>query len=160
MQRIENKQTAMIFFENQRGQHGLSVLALSVGLALAGAAGFLPFSAATAQASEGKPAYQQLTNNYVQLPPMQFALAEGAKTLKVELSVILDLPSEVEAAKVSARIPGIINTLDSRIGELDPKELRGPMGTAMVKEVVSAAADRELRPIRVKGVLLQKLILR
>lgn len=122
------------------------------GLVLVGVKGMKAGREAAAVSSRPGPVFAPL-------PPFEFALAEGGRIRQVDINVVLELPSGADRKQIDSQVPRIVNALNSRLVEFDPKDLRGPSGTQMVKDVVSVAANRELRPMRVQQVLLQKLVL-
>lgn len=137
-------------------RRGMMVLACAmVGFAITGVGGFALFGVKGAQA--GKPLSGPV---YAPLPPMEFALSDGERTRQVDLNVVLELPQGLEKAQLGVHVNRIANAINARLIEVEPGELSGPAGTQRVKDVVSATADRELRPMRVRQVLLQKLVMR
>ncbi len=142
---------------SERSLHrGLLILAfLMVGLAITGLGGAVLIGAKSAHAGKA-PAGPV----FAPLPPLEFALSDGENIRQVDLGVVLELPREVEKAQLDAHVTRIANALNARLIEVEAGDLRGPSGTQRVKDVVSAAADRELRPMRVRQVLLQKLVMR
>ncbi|HYG86658.1 MAG TPA: flagellar basal body-associated FliL family protein [Azospirillum sp.] len=158
MRRTGYEWAGMLPSERALHRSALFLVALLAGLALTGFGGFLLFGAKAAQAGKGQ-VVQQPTSVFAPLPPLEFALAEGSRIRQVDIDVVLELPPGVDKQQFNSRIPRIVNALNARMVELDPNDLRGPLGTQMVKDVVSVAANRELRPIRVSQVLLQKLVL-
>lgn len=133
----------------------LVISALVVGLAITGVGGAALFGAKTAYAGKtpGGPVFTPL-------PPLEFVLTDGERVRQVDLNVVLELPRGLEPAEMNQRVARIASALNARMVEVDPEDLRGPGGTQRVKDVVGAAADRELRPMRVRQVLLQKLVMR
>ena len=135
---------------------GLLVIAmLMIGLAVTGFGGFMLFGSRTAHAGKG-PAGPF----YAPLPPLAFALSDGERFRQVDLDVVLELPQGMETAQLNVHVARIANALNARLIEVEADDLSGPSGTQRVKDVVSATADRELRPVRVRQVLLQKLVMR
>ncbi|WP_448191390.1 flagellar basal body-associated FliL family protein [Azospirillum sp. sgz301742] len=134
---------------------GLLILAvIMAGLAVTGFGGFMLVGVKTAHA--GKMAGPV----YAPLPPLEFALTDGRFVRQVDLNIVLELPRAMEKKELDAHVLHIANALNARMVEVEADELRGPSGTQRVKDVVSAAANRELRPMRVQQVLLQKLVMR
>ncbi|HYH39138.1 MAG TPA: flagellar basal body-associated FliL family protein [Azospirillum sp.] len=137
-------------------RRGMLVLAvLMLGLAVTGVGGFALFGIKSAQA--GKTPAGPV---FAPLPSLEFALSDGERTRQVDLDVVLELPQGMEKAQLAAHVTRIANALNARLIEVEPGDLSGPAGTQRVKDVVSATADRELRPMRVRQVLLQKLVMR
>lgn len=137
-------------------RRGMLVLAvLMVGLAITGVGGVALFGVKSAHA--GKTPAGPV---FAPLPPLEFALSDGERVRQVDLDVVLELPQGMEKAQLTAHVTRIANALNARLIEVEAGELSGPAGTQRVKDVVGATADRELRPMRVRQVLLQKLVMR
>lgn len=138
-------------------RRGLLFLAvLIVGLAITGVGGLMLVGVKSAHASK-PPAPGPV---FAALPPLEFALADGRNIRQVDLDVVLELPPGLEKKQLDAHVVRIANALNARLIEVEAEDLRGPSGTQRVKDAVSAAANRELRPMRVRQVLLQKLVMR
>lgn len=133
----------------------LFLAALMVGLAITGVGGVVLVGAKSAHA--GKVPTGPV---FAALPPLEFALSDGRTIHQVDLDVVLELPQALEKKQLDAHVTRIANALNARLIEVEADDWRGPAGTQRVKDVVSATADRELRPMRVRQVLLQKLIMR
>lgn len=133
----------------------LALMVLMVGLAITGVGGFALFGIKNAHA--GKTIAGPV---FAKLPPLEFALSDGERIRQVDLDVVLELPQGMEKAQLNVHVTRIAAALNARLIEVEAGDLSGPAGTQRVKDVVGATADRELRPMRVRQVLLQKLIMR
>lgn len=111
----------------------------------------------------GKPAVSgngPATGTLTPLPPMEFTLADGHRIRQVELRVMIEVDPKIDRKLVEAHAPRIANALSARMIDVNPVELIGPAGTSLVKEQVILAANRELKPIRIQQVLLQRFLVR
>ena len=156
MARTANQELRASSSERSLPRGLLLLVAIMVGLAITGFGGFLLMGVKSAHA--GKiPATGPV---FAPLPPLEFALSDGRYIRQVDLDVVLELPRGLEKKELDAHVTRIANALNARLIEVEADDLRGPSGTQRVKDVVSAAANRELRPMRVQQVLLQKLVMR
>lgn len=94
------------------------------------------------------------------LPPMEFTLADGHRMRQVELRVLLEFDPNVDRKLVEMHAPRIANALSASMIDVNPVELTGPAGTRLVKEQISIAVNREMKPIRIRQVLLQRFLVR
>lgn len=140
---------------------GAMLLVGALGLLTAvGGGGIALFGTAHA----GKPVAEepkvQVLGTVAPLPPMEFTLADGHRVRQVELRVLLELDPKVDRKLVEMHAPRIANALSASMIDVNPTELTGPAGTRLVKEQISIAANRELKPIRIRQVLLQRFLVR
>lgn len=97
---------------------------------------------------------------YIPLPAMNLTLSDGYRLRTLHLRVLLEFDPRTPADAVKAYEPRIVNALSSGMSDVHPSELAGSDGSRIVKDVVTVAANRELRPLRVRGVLLQEMLVR
>lgn len=104
------------------------------------------------QAVEGPP-------TYASLPAMDFTLTDGERLRVLTLRVMLELEPSSQARMIEAFGPRIVHTLSPTMAELAPAHLTGTAGARIVKDAIAVAANRELKPLRVRGVLLQQMLI-
>ncbi|HEY0834167.1 MAG TPA: flagellar basal body-associated FliL family protein [Azospirillum sp.] len=139
---------------------GALLLAAALGsLAVMGAGGIALLGTAHA----GKPAVEprvQALGTVAPLPAMEFTLADGHRMRQVELRVLLEFDPTVDRKTVEQHAPRIANALSASMIDVNPVELTGSAGTRLVKEQVSIVVNREMKPIRIRQVLLQRFLVR
>ncbi|MGQ9365256.1 hypothetical protein [Azospirillum sp. ST 5-10] len=139
----------------------LPVLATVFGLlVLIGAGGVLLFGIGPAHASRAGVVLSDALGPLAPLPAMEFTLADDRRLHTVNLKVTLELPPGTDAEALAASVPRIATAVSSRLIEVQPSDLSGSAGTTFVKQQVSIAANRELRPLRVRSVMLQHFLVR
>lgn len=97
---------------------------------------------------------------YVPLPAMSLTLSDGYRLRTLHLRVLLEFDPRTPMEAVKPYEPRIVNALSSGMSDIHPSELSGSDGSRIVKDAVTVAANRELRPLRVRGVLLQEMLVR
>lgn len=97
--------------------------------------------------------------HYAALPSMQVTLNDGARLRTLYLRVTLELDRMLATADMETVGPRIADVVGVRMGDLSAGELSGALGTLTVKDMVTVAANHELRPARVRNVLLQQMFM-
>ncbi len=137
----------------------LLLLAGLVGLAAAGTGGLFLLKPGTALA--GRPAAEARTAiRYARLPVMNFTLTDGDRLRELRLRVVLEMDPSVEPETVEPYGPRIANAMSNHMQDVAPQELRGGGGSILIKEAVMWTAGRELRPMKIRQVLVQEMLLR
>lgn len=143
----------------RRPNAGLLILiALFVGMAGLGTGGAFALRAVAKPSGFREAASRHPT--YVPLPVMNLTLSDGYRLRTLHLRVLLEFDPKTPADAVKPLEPRIVNALSSGMSDVHPAELAGSDGSRIVKDVVTVAANRELRPLRVRGVLLQEMLVR
>lgn len=133
----------------------LLVLASVLGLlAMLGVGSAVVFGAGSAKAGRGG----HPGPVYAALPAMNFTLTDGSRLRELRLKVLLEMDPTADLAVVEPRGPRIVGALESRMAGVRASELSGTGGTRMVKDLITVAANHELRPLRVRQVLLQEML--
>lgn len=96
--------------------------------------------------------------NYAALPPMSFSVGGGDST--VDLRVLLEVDPTVDPKVTDPYAPRIADRLADRFREIGADRLAGSEGAALVKGAVSAVVDREVRSLKVRDVLLERMVVR
>ncbi|MBP2312494.1 flagellar basal body-associated FliL family protein [Azospirillum soli] len=138
----------------------LALLAVLVTLTAAGAGGIFLLKPGTAHA--GRPVAEAVrpVANYARLPTMNFTLSDGNRLHELRVRVVLEMDPAVEAKAVDSFVPRITNALSTRMLDVDPAELRGGEGSLFIKDAVMQTAAKEMRPLKVRQVLVQEMLLR
>ncbi|MGQ9367154.1 flagellar basal body-associated FliL family protein [Azospirillum sp. A39] len=98
-----------------------------------------------------------LRRNYASLPGMSFTMA-GAR--EMDLRVKIELDAAVDPAVADPYATRIADRLGDRFRLIDPERLQGAEGAKLLKSTIIAVVDREIRPVRVRDVLLESLVIR
>jgi len=96
---------------------------------------------------------------FAALPRMDFSFPEGRMTRRLSVKVLLELDSSAHKSVVDQHAPRIVSAVNYRMSSYAPDDLRGPSGARIVKDAVGAAAGHELDPVRVRGVLVQEMVM-
>lgn len=93
------------------------------------------------------------------LPRMDFSFMEGRMTRHLRVRVLLELDGGTSKSVVDQHAPRIVSAVNTRMSSYEPDDLRGAVGARILKDAVGAAAGRELDPVRVRGVLVQEMVM-
>lgn len=135
---------------------------LIVALTAAGAGGALMLKPATAAHSGAVPAKTVAgpQPSYAAMPAMSFTLRDGERLRELKLRVVLELDPSVPLDKVKPYLPHIADAMSVRMLDVDPNELRGQDGPHYIKDVLGFAANKAMRPLKIRQVLVQDMLLR
>lgn len=101
----------------------------------------------------------KLGPDFVALPTLTVALRSGdAMPRYLKLQVVLDAPTEADAAAARAQMPVIVDGFQTFLRELRPEDLAGTAGTFRIKEELLTRVNQSIAPRRVDDVLIQELI--
>jgi flagellar protein FliL len=134
---------------------------LIVTLAAAGAGGVLmlkPATAHTGGASTRMSATVQPT--YASMPAMSFTLRDGDRLRELKVRVVLELDPSVPLETVKPYLPHIADAMSVRMLDVDPNELSGQDGPHYIKDALGFAANKAIRPLKIRQVLVQDMLLR
>lgn len=139
----------------------LGLMLLLVGLSAAGVGGALLLKPGNTRPGS-HPAGAEATRaaNYARLPAMTFTLSDGDRLRDVRLRVVLEMDPQAQAKTVESYGPRITSAMSTMMQEVPATELRGGGGTSFIKDAVMQTASKELRPMKVRQVLLQELVMR
>jgi len=138
----------------------LVLIGVLIGLASMGTAtAVVVRGGAASRASQGVIVPKAAAPVFAALPRMDFSFAEGRMTRRLSVKVLLELDSSAQKGVVDQHAPRIVSAVNTRMSSYAPDDLRGPSGARIVKDAVSAAAVRELDPVRVRGVLVQEMVM-
>ncbi len=96
---------------------------------------------------------------YAALPAMDFTLSDGSRLRMLRLKVLLEMDRVVGDKAVEVHGPRIASALSARMVNVTTQELNGWDGSSRVKDAVTVEANREMRPARVRRVLLQEMLI-
>lgn len=139
----------------------LLLLALLATLAVAGAGGVLMLKPATAHS--GKPPVRVETMavaTYAALPTMSFTLTDGNRLRELRIRAVLELDPSIPLESVKPYLPRIADAMSVRMLEVEPGELSGQDGPLYIKDALRFVADKALRPLKVRQILVQDMLLR
>lgn len=97
--------------------------------------------------------------NYAPLPEISVAVG-GAADRTVDLRILVELDPQVDPKSTEPYAPRIADRIGDRIREIGLDRLNGSEGAGLVKDAITAVVDREIRPLRVREVLLDRMIIR
>lgn len=140
------------------GRIFLVLFAALIGLAATGAGGV--FLLKPAKAHTGRGSHEPLAAVYAPLPPMNFTLSDGARLRELRVRVVLEMDPLTEAKLVESYGSRIASAMNTLMLDVEPADLRGPSGSIFIKDAVMQTARKELRPMKVRQVLVQELLLR
>jgi len=95
--------------------------------------------------------------NYAVLPEMSVTLG-GARTM--DLRVRLELDPKVDPHVTAPYAARIADRLGDRIRDIEPERLAGAEGAKLMKSTIASVVDREVRTIKVRDVVLERMIVR
>ncbi|WP_451984159.1 flagellar basal body-associated FliL family protein [Azospirillum endophyticum] len=96
---------------------------------------------------------------YAALPMMTFSLG-GSDARMVDVKVLLEIDPTVDGKVADPYVPRISDQLSDRMRQIDPKQLAGADGAILMKSTIAGVLDRELRGVRVKDILLDRMVVR
>lgn len=97
--------------------------------------------------------------NYAALPEISVAVG-GAADRTVDLRILVELDPQTDPKATDPYAPRIADRVGDRIREIGLDRLNGSEGAGLVKDAITAVVDREIRPLRVREVLLDRMIIR
>lgn len=98
-------------------------------------------------------------HNYVSLPLMSIPVGD-ASGREMDLKLLLEFDPSVKNDVALSYETRISERLGDRVREIGMDRLQGAEGAKLVKGAVASVVDRELRPVRVRDVLIEKMVLR
>ncbi|WP_448191391.1 flagellar basal body-associated FliL family protein [Azospirillum sp. sgz301742] len=96
--------------------------------------------------------------NYAVLPEMSVALGGGGRTM--DLRVRIELDPTVDPKVTAPYTARIADRLSDRMREVEPERLTGADGAQLMKNTITSVVDREIRTIKVRDVLLERMVIR
>lgn len=96
---------------------------------------------------------------YAALPLMTFSLG-GNDARMVDVKVLLEIDPSVDGKVADPYVPRITDRLSDRMRQLDPQQLTGADGALLMKSTIAGVLDRELRGVRVREILLDRMVVR
>ncbi len=91
---------------------------------------------------------------------MSFTLNDGDRLRELRIRAVLELDPSVPLETVKPYLPRIANSMSVRMLEVEPDELRGQDGTVYIKNALRFVADKTMRPLKVRQILIQDMLLR
>lgn len=154
------RSAAMTLPEGVSGKIIMMLLAMLVTLAGAGAGGILMLKPATAHPGKTPLRIDAPVALYAALPTMSFTLNDGTRLRELRVRAVLELDPSIPLDLVKPYIPTIADAMTIRMMDVDPDELRGQDGPLYIKNALRFAADKAMRPLKVRQVLVQDMLLR
>ncbi len=139
-----------------------ALMLLMVAFAGAGAGGALLLRPAPAQGAyvPARIAAASAPAVYASLPTLIVTLNDGRRLHELRLRAVLEFDPATPLETVTPHLPRIADAMNQRLLEVDPAELRGADGPAYVKDALRFVANRTMRPLKLRQVLIQDMLLR
>ncbi|MBK1840023.1 flagellar basal body-associated FliL family protein [Azospirillum sp. YIM B02556] len=140
----------------------LALLGLMIAFAGAGAGGALLLRPAPAQGAYAPPriAAASAPAVYAALPTLTVTLNDGRRLQELRLRAVLEFDPATPLETVTPHLPHIADAISRRLLEVDPAELRGAEGPAYIKDALRYVANKTMRPLKLRQVLIQDMLLR
>jgi flagellar protein FliL len=97
--------------------------------------------------------------NLAPLPTMQVEMG-GVGGLSMDLTLIVELDPGVKPAVIEPYIDRISDRMGDRLRDAGLERLNGAEGAKLVKEMARSVIQQEVKKIKVRDVLIEKMILR
>ncbi|MBP2299196.1 flagellar basal body-associated FliL family protein [Azospirillum picis] len=97
---------------------------------------------------------------YATLPTMVVTLNDGRQLRELRLRAVLEFDPATPLTAVTPQLPRIADAMTRRLLDVSPSDLQGANGSAYVKDALRFVADRTMRPLKAKQVLIQDMLLR
>lgn len=97
--------------------------------------------------------------NYAALPSMTFSLGGGDARL-VDVKVLLEVDPTVSGKVAEPYVPRIADQLSDKMRSIEPGQLAGADGAKLMKSAIASVLDREMREVRVREILLDRMVVR
>ena len=97
---------------------------------------------------------------YAALPTLILTLNDGRRLQELRLRAVLEFDPQTPLETVTPHLPRIAEAISRRLLEADPAELRGAGGPVYVKDALRHVANKAMRPLKLRQVLIQDMLLR
>lgn len=97
--------------------------------------------------------------HYAALPQMTFTLGGGDARL-IDVKVLLEIDPAVDGKVADPYVPRIADQLSDKLRQIDPQQLAGSEGAKLMKSTIASVLDREMRNVRVREILLDRMVVR
>ncbi len=97
--------------------------------------------------------------NYATLPMMTFTLGGGNARL-VDVRAYLEIDSSVDSKVTDPYLARIADQLSDRLRQVEPEQLSGADGARLMKSAIAGVVSREISPVRIRDVLLDRMVVR
>ena len=147
-------------FEGTGNRMILALLGLMLAFAGAGAGGALLLRPAPAQGAHPTARIEAAPAVYATLPTLTVTLNDGRRLQELRLRAVLEFDPFTPMETVTPHLPRIADAMSRRLLEVDPAELRGADGQVYVKDALRYVANKTMRPLKLRQVLIQDMLLR
>lgn len=97
--------------------------------------------------------------NYASLPTMTFTLGGGSGRI-VDVSALLEIDKGVDPKFTDAYLSRIADQMSDRLRDVDVSQLSGAEGAQLMKSTIADVVGHEVRPVRIREVLLEQMVVR
>ena len=158
----ETAPTAVPSFEGTGNRIVLALVGLMLAFAGAGVGGALLLRPAPAQGAFAAPRVDTAPAPavYAALPTLTLTLNDGRRLQELRLRAVLEFDAATPMETVTPHLSRIADAISHRLLEVDPAELRGADGPAYVKDALRHVANKTMRPLKLRQVLIQDMLLR
>lgn len=149
-------------FEGTGNRIVFALIGLMLAFAGAGIGGALLLRPAPAQGAFAAPRIDAAPAPavYAALPTLTLTLNDGRRLQELRLRAVLEFDPATPLETVTPHLPRIADAIGRRLLEADPAELRGADGSAYVKDALRHVANKTMRPLKLRQVLIQDMLLR
>lgn len=96
---------------------------------------------------------------YAALPQMTFTLGGGDARL-IDVKVLLEVDPTVDGKVADPYVPRIADQLSDKMRQIDPSQLSGAEGAKLMKSTIAGVLNQEMRGVRVREILLDRMVVR
>ena len=158
----ESASSALPSFDGTGNRIILALIGLMLAFAFAGVGGALLLRPAPAQGAFAAPRIGAAPAPavYAALPTLTLTLNDGRRLQELRLRAVLEFDPATPLETVTPHLPRIADAIGRRLLEADPAELRGADGPVYIKDALRHVANKAMRPLKLRQVLIQDMLLR
>ena len=156
----EAGQGSLPSFDGTGNRIVLALLGLMLAFAGAGIGSALLLRPAPAQGAYSPARVEAAPAVYAALPTLTVTLNDGRRLQELRLRAVLEFDPSTPMETVTPHLPRIADAIERRLLEVDPAELRGAEGQVYIKDALRYVANKTMRPLKLRQVLIQDMLLR
>ncbi|WP_042701383.1 flagellar basal body-associated protein FliL [Azospirillum sp. B506] len=156
----ETGQGTLPSFDGTGNRIFLALLGLMLAFAGAGAGSALILRPSPAHGAHPPVRIEPAPAVYAALPTLTLTLNDGRRLQELRLRAVLEFDPATPMEAVTPHLPRIADAIGQRLLEVNPAELRGADGQIYVKDALRYVANKTIRPLKLRQVLIQDMLLR
>ncbi|PWC46846.1 flagellar basal body rod protein [Azospirillum sp. TSA6c] len=156
----ESNRSGLPSFDGTGNRIVLALLGLMLAFAGAGVGGVLLLRPAPAQGAHPPARVEVSPAVYAALPTLTITLNDGRRLQELRLRAVLEFDPATPMEAVTPHLARIADAMGRRLLEVDPAELRGADGQVYIKDALRYVANKTMRPLKLRQVLIQDMLLR